>query len=533
MTKDLINWYSWDDEALTKAKNENKSIFLFIEDTHSKWSQRMKEESFTNEVITELLNERFVPILVQKDERPDIERYYQKIYALMNRQVAGSPLSIFLTQELQPFYAGSYISPQEVDAQLGFEALLRVISKKQITDYETLAKKGDEVLTFIEPKEENIQATKLHLSVMQTISLHTQTLLDKEHGGFTKAPKFPNTSLLELLLDLYQLENDLNILNAITLTLNKMSESTFYDIKNGGFYSYSEDKTWNNASGGKTLYNNALLAQLYLRTYSICDDENYKKIAFSTIEFMLQLEDELSTTSENALLVQTLFKASHFDSKYKIIALEKLESILSELYINGTLYHCKKSQESAKIKAFLEDYSYLGETLIVAYQETLDESFLIMATQFSNILIEQFYEQGRWIYSSNSFKTRESIHDNNLPSSVATALSLLMSISSLVDTNYKKFVFKTLELHSYSLMRQPLSSPKLSQILLRYLKDDRIIKSNETLLKENIDKRKTIRYPYILFKTALDDNFELCNSHSSIIKEKNFEKLVSHLESTL
>ena len=539
MSKDLINWHLWDEKTLEKAKSEHKSIFLFIGDSSSKWSKIMKQESFNNSNVAELLNERFIPIMLNQYERPDMERYYQKVYTLMNRQNSATPLTIFLTEELKPFYAASYIPAKDIDAQLGLEALLRVISKKYITDYDTLNKKGDEVLEYIDPKEENIQATKVNLSVIKTISLHTQTLLDKEYGGFTKAPKFPNASILELLLDTYELEKNDALLDAITLTLDNMSNGGFYDLEDGGFYDFSQDEAWREFSGEKTTYNNALLIQLYLRAYAITNKQKYKEVAFKTLNFMLQERENSKLfkekngniiTSWNALMVNALFMASDYDTKYKLQAIESLEEILSTLYVNGMLHHCK-TKALPTVKAFLEDYSYLGETLVMAYQYTLDESFLIMATQFSNLLIEQYYQQGRWIYASNKFKMRENIHDTVLPSSISSALSLLMSISSLVDTNYKKFVFKTLELHSYSLMRQPLSSPKLSQVLLRYLKDDLIIKSNEILLKENMDKRVVIRYPYILFKSTLNDDFELSNSHSLILKEKKFEKLLSHIES--
>jgi uncharacterized protein YyaL (SSP411 family) len=206
-------------------------------------------------------------------------------------------------------------------------------------------------------------------------------------------------------------------------------------------------------------------------------------------------------------------------------ALETLEALLSELYVSGTLYHAKKPNEKATIKAFLEDYATLGETLIEAYQNSLDESFLIMATQFANLLIEQYYEQARWVYTTGDFKLKENIHDNNIPSALSSALSLLLSISSLVDNNYKKFVFKTLELHSFNLMRQPLSSPKLTQMVLRYLKDDIIIKSNETLLKEHMKERASLLYPYVYFKTSSEEPIEVWNSHSRLLKECSFEKI--------
>jgi len=528
MLKNLNN------ETLEKAQKENKTIYLKISSKASYWSKKMAQESSDNQSVSELLKERFVVVNIDKDERPDIERYYQRVYLLMNRQAGGLPLNIFLTPNLEPFYADSYIAPTAVKQQLGFEELLRVISKKQITDYETLAQKGQEVLEFIHPKEEQIQATKLNINITKTIHLQSKELLDKNYGGFTKAPKFHNATLLELLLDVYELEKDTTILEMVLLTLDNMTKGGFYDTQHGGFYTYATNEAWTEAYEVKTTYDNATLASLYLRAYQLTNNKTYKTIAFKTLDFMItqqdnsklfSLNDEKIISSWNALMVRALFKAGSIDKQYHIKALETLEALLSNFYLNGMLYHTKD------IKAFLEDYTQLGETLIVAYQHTLDESFLIMATQFSNLIIEHYYQQAQWIFSTNEFKIRENIHDGILPSAIASALSLLLSISSLVDINYKKFVFKTLELHSFNLMRQPLSSPKLTQMVLRYLKDDIIVKSNEDLLKENIDKRETIGYPYILFKNSESQLFELWNSHSSLKQENSFDKVISHLES--
>jgi len=534
-----IVWNSWEESALEKAKDENKAIFLFITDPSSQWSQKMEENSFNDPIIIELLNERFISIKVNKNERPDMERYYQRVYSLMNREIAGSPLSLFLTANLEPFYTGSYLSHEDINDQLSLESLLRVISKKYITDYDTLASKGQEVLSFIDPQEKSIEATKLNLTIIDTIQKHVESLLDREFGGFTKAPKFPNSSTLELLFDVYELKKEDKLLNAITLTLDNMIKGGFYDKEHGGFYHYAKDVAWQEPYELKTTYDNALLIKLYLRAYHITQNEAYKEVAFKTLDFMLEsrkdsklfaLKDESIISSWNALMVQALFLASNSEEKYKVNALETLEALLSELYVSGTLYHTKKPNEKATIKAFLEDYATLGETLIEAYQNSLDESFLIMATQFSNLLIEQYYEQARWVYTTGDFKLKESIHDKTIPSALSSALSLLLSISSLVDNNYKKFVFKTLELHSYNLMRQPLSSPKLTQMVLRYLKDDIIIKSNETLLKEHINERSSLPYPYVYFKTNSEEPIEVWNSHSRLLKERNFEKIKIEIE---
>ena len=574
-----INWYPWGEEALNKAKAENKSIFLSIGNSSSYWCQIMNDESFQDKKIAELLNERFIAIKVDKDEYPDIEKYYQKVYKLMNRREGGSPLSIFLTENLEPFYTATYIAPQAHREEFGFEELLRSASKKYITEYETLVEKGTEILENIDPKIKSIEATKLTLDITKTIILHTENLIDKSNGGFGKAPKFPHSSTLALLFDSYELTKDENLLNSTLLTLDGMAKGGFYDHVDGGFHRYSTDEKWLIPNFEKTTYDNAQLIDNYLRAFQLTGDFYYSNIAFKSIEFMLskmshhpnhnaylfystsnaksnKVDGEYFTfgynevinklqdnnysllditkicttlnitkggdfngeniiriddpknlnlnnypevikllqeirktktypfidkkiiTSWNAIMISALFKAGIVDEKYKNIAINSLEKLLDALYINGTLYHSIIENNVPKNKAYLEDYAYLGETLITAYQTTLDESYLDLATTFSNRIIELFYKYGKWNFSNGSFETEESIYDNTYPSSLSTALSLLMSLSSFVDDTYKKFVFNTLELNSYNLMRQPLSSPKLTQVTLRYLKDDIIFKTN-------------------------------------------------------
>jgi len=538
--QEQINWYEYKNSTIEKAQNENKAIFLFISTKNSKWSKKMAQESFKDQTIIELLNERFINIKVDAHQRPEIERYYHKVYSLMNRQMASSPLTLFLTANMEPFYAGSYIPTKDIDDQLSLESLLRIISKKYITDYDTLCKKGQEVLSFVNLKEQKIQATKLGLNITTTITQHVNSLLDTTFGGFSKGAKFPNVSTLELLLKHYQLTKETSVLDAITLTLDNMAKNGFYDKEQGGFYTYSEDPAWNKPYKVKTTYDNAQLIQLYLDAYRVTQNESYKNIAFDTIEYMLKqqsdeklfaLEDEEIITSWNALMIQALFSASTLNEKYKKYAFESLESLLSQLYVSGTLYHSLSKNKEEKIQAFLDDYSTLGETLIIAYQNSLDESFLLMATHISNLLIEQYYEHAHWVYTTNTFKIKETIHDRETPSAVASSLSLLLSISSLVDNNYKKFVFKTLELHSYNLMRQPLSSPKLSNMVLRYLKDDIIIKANEEVLKKQISKREQNAYPYVLFKSVLESDITIHNSHSRLKTVSDFSEIKPYLES--
>ena len=482
-----IDWFPWGEEAFSKAKSEHKPIFLSIGYSSNLRCQVMEEESFQNEKIAELLNDRFVSIKVDKEEHLDVDKYYQEVYRLMNRRAGGSPISIFMTEDLEPFYAADYIAPEAQEAEFGFEELLRTVSKKYITEYETFVKKGKEVAQYINPKEKSIEATKLDINILNTIIIHTDNLLDKKNGGFGTGSKFPNTSTLELLLASYAETKDETLLEATLLSLDKMEQGEIYDHIKGGFYRYSSNKNWSNPHRVKTTYDNALLSQLYLKAFQLTNNKNYKEVAFKTIDFMLshmsheglffakkdEIQKEKRTdktiiTSWNAMMISALFKATVVDDKYKNSAIESLDTLLDAVYKNQTLYR----NSSLKIEAFLEDYAYLGETLIAAYHITNNESYLLKATDFANKLIEGFYNYAQWNLSKDSLKIKADIYDSDYPSALATACSLLMSISSLVDNTYKKFLFNTLELHSYTIMRQPLSSPKLTEVTLRYLKDD-------------------------------------------------------------
>jgi uncharacterized protein YyaL (SSP411 family) len=178
----------------------------------------------------------------------------------------------------------------------------------------------------------------------------------------------------------------------------------------------------------------------------------------------------------------------------------------------------------------LEDYAYLAELLIEAYETTLDETYLMTATKLANSAIEKYFDKGKWKFSRGEFETTADIYDSSYPSSVATIISVLYSISSLVDVVYKKFVFRTLEIYSYDVMRQPISTPRMSRMVIRYLKDDIIIKAKEDALKTHIKALDTLPHPFSLLKNDSNDGFMLCNSNSCFGHEKDFKGIVEILE---
>ncbi len=621
-----VDWYPWGEEAFEKARKENKAIFLSIGYSSCHWCHVMENESFKDEATAKLLNEHFVSIKVDREERPDIDKHFQEVYQLMNQRPGGWPTSIFLTQELKPFYSATYIPDEPRYGMMSFSSLIEVIADKYTKEKDLLTEKADEILRFLNPKVDKIQATKLDHSIINRVADQAKQLFDNENGGFNKAPKFPQASLLDLLLDVYRITKDKETRDMALYSLTSMAKGGLRDLVDGGFCRYSTDDEWLVPHFEKMTYDNALIAEVYLKAYHVSGDDFYKSVAFETLDFMLEnmsedalfysasdadtegeegkyfvytyekalksfekagiptqehtaLAKAMHITEEgnfegknivriddpanhdipyydqaiqalkkrrekriypfidkkvivswNAMMIKTLFKAGRLDDAYLKHAIKSLNALLESMYINSELYHSTLIGKKPKIKAFLEDYAYLAEVLIEAYESTLNEVYLITATKLANTAIERYYDRGKWKFSRGEFETNADIYDTSYPSSVATMISVLYSISSLVDTVYKKFVFKTLEMNSYDVMRQPISTPRLSSMVIRYLKDDVIIKAKEEKLKAHIKDLDSLAHPFSLFKNDTNDGFMLCNSSSCFGHEKSFKGIIEILE---
>ncbi len=621
-----VDWYPWGEEAFEKARKENKAIFLSIGYSSCHWCHVMEDESFKDESTAKILNKHFVAVKVDREERPDIDKHFQEVYQLMNQRPGGWPTSIFLTQERKPFYSATYIPDEPRYGMMSFSSLLEVIADKYSKEKALLTEKADEILRFLNPKEDRIQATKLDLSIIGRVSDQAKQLFDNTNGGFNKAPKFPQASMLDLLLDLYRITGDKETRDMALHSLTCMAKGGLRDLVEGGFCRYSTDNEWLIPHFEKMTYDNALLAEVYLKAYHVSGKDFYRSVAFETIDFMIEnmsedglfysasdadtegeegkyfvytyekalksfdkagipkeehaaLAEALHITKEgnfegknivriedpthndipyydeaihalkkrrekrthpfidkkvlvswNAMMIKTLFRASRADNAYLKPALRSLDALLKSMYINSELFHSTLMGKKPKIKAFLEDYAYLAETLIEAYESTLDETYLMTATKLTNSAIEKYFSQGKWKFSRGEFETNADIYDSSYPSSVATMLSVLYSISSLVDVVYKKFVFKTLEIYSYDIMRQPISTPRMSRMVIRYLKDDVIIKAKEDVLKKHIKELDTLPHPFSLLKNDTNDGFMLCNSNSCFGHEKDFKGIIEILE---
>ncbi|MFA5502604.1 MAG: thioredoxin domain-containing protein [Sulfurovaceae bacterium] len=620
-----VDWYPWGEKALQIAKDQNKPIFVSIGYSSCHWCHVMEHESFENENIAKLLNEHFVSIKVDKEERPDIDKYFQEVYALMNGRGGGWPTSIFLTPDMKPFYSATYIPSTPKYGMMAFDELLKAIAQKYAKDPSLLTQKGSEVLEFLKPKRK-VEATKLDISIMDRYISQAKSLFDKQYGGFGNAPKFPQVSTYMTLIDFYKITNDKEILQMIEISLDSMIRGGLYDRIDGGFCRYSTDEKWLVPHFEKMTYDNALLAELYLKAYLLTQNNSYKDIALETIEFMReymsedglfyaasdadtgglegeyfiydydeaieafvkigipskdavktaamlditksgnfegrsivnisQAVDEIQyydlaiaalkeirtkreypfrdnkiITAWNAMMIKTLFYASKIEPKYLDIAKNSISKLLDKLYINGVLYHTLIGNNTPNVEAFLEDYAYLAQALIEAYQGTFEKNYLQLAITLSNEAIKKFYTHHEWNFAIGEFATKAETYDSSYPSSLGIMLDVLGKLDMLSDLDYGDIIFASLERHSHSLMRQPISSPCMSNVVSRYLKGLIVLKSTKTDLDKNHDSIALLSYPYLLLEASDEDGWSLCKKGSCFAHTKTFNEIKLHIDS--
>ena len=283
-----VDWYPWGEEALALAKSKNLPIFLSIGYAACHWCHVMEKESFENEEIAKILNENFVPIKVDREERPDIDEIYMSAVNMMTGS-GGWPLSVWLTPDLKPFFGGTYFPPDDRWGRIGFKNILLRISELWHT-------KREEILQSAENLTDAIKQLNVVSSTKITIDLQlwkrTATLLrnmhDSKYGGFGRAPKFPRAMDLMFLLRYYFYANDKSALDMVSTSLQAMANGGIFDQLGGGFHRYATDEKWLIPHFEKMLYDNALLPIVYLEYYQISKDEFYRRIALQTADFVLR-----------------------------------------------------------------------------------------------------------------------------------------------------------------------------------------------------------------------------------------------------
>ncbi len=297
-----LAWYSWCDEAFEKARSEHKAIFISIGYSSCHWCHVMEHEVFENPEIADFVNQHFVCIKVDREERPDIDKHYQELHMLLNRRSGGWPLSIFCTPENKPFYAATYIPPYNKERMMGFSELTAIIAEKVALNDEKLFQNAEEITGYLRPKNESVQATALNEKIITQFSLQAEHNYDPINGGFSKSPKFPHVSTLQTLLSIEHLENNEKMKSIITHTLDSMSLGGMYDLVDGGFCRYSTDEAWLVPHFEKMTYDNALLCELYAKAGILYHNDHYLHIARESADFMMDfmMDEDLFYSASDA-----------------------------------------------------------------------------------------------------------------------------------------------------------------------------------------------------------------------------------------
>src|SRR5207302_9023173 len=276
-----VDWYPWGEEALGRARDEDRPILLSIGYAACHWCHVMAHESFEEEQTAAVMNELFVNVKVDREERPDLDALYMEAVVGLTGQ-GGWPMTVFLTPRGEPFYGGTYFPPEPRHGLPSFRQILEAVAEAYRERPADVARTAAELVEAIRRGAETRPSTDpLTESILGEAVRALARLFDPTWGGFGSAPKFPPASALELLLRRGELE-------MVTRTLDGMAAGGMYDLVGGGFHRYSVDAQWLVPHFEKMLYDNALLAAVYLHAWVVTGEARYREVVEETIEYVLR-----------------------------------------------------------------------------------------------------------------------------------------------------------------------------------------------------------------------------------------------------
>jgi uncharacterized protein YyaL (SSP411 family) len=282
-----VHWQPWDDDALDAARERDVPIFLSIGYSACHWCHVMADESFADPAVADRLNEEFVPIKVDREERPDLDRLYQTVAAMVSGQ-GGWPLSVWLTPDGRPFYVGTYFPREAKRGQPGFLDLLDSITDSWNDEREDIENRADQWADAMTGELEGTPDNpgEVPQGLLETAAQRAVSEADREHGGFGRGQKFPQTGRLHLLMQAYERTGRDAFREVAVEALDAMSEGGLRDHAGGGFHRYVTDREWTVPHFEKMLYDNAELVRAYIAGYRLTGEQRYAEIARETLEFV-------------------------------------------------------------------------------------------------------------------------------------------------------------------------------------------------------------------------------------------------------
>ncbi len=413
-----VDWYPWGMDALSRARSENKPIFLSIGYAACHWCHVMADESFEDSEIARLMNNGFICIKVDREERPDLDSIYMQATTTLTGS-GGWPMSVFLTPDLQPFYAGTYFPPVRRYNLPSFKEILLSISRLWAENKGEAELVGERVTAHL---QHPVEGSKAGVISEESLEESTKLLLDEydwEFGGWGSAPKFPQPMLIEFLLRraISKAPFHDKALNAALNALKAMARGGMYDVVGGGFARYSTDNSWHIPHFEKMLYDNALMARAYLHAWQITKDPFYKQITTETLDFVIR---EL-THPEGGFFSSLDADSEGKEGSFYLWSIDQLKQILSEkndldLFIaayglnktsnSNDAIVLQRSLDNARLAARMEtDEVHAEETLahchalllIVRNERIHPSTDDKVLTGWNGLMLETFAEAARYI----------------------------------------------------------------------------------------------------------------------------------------
>lgn len=282
-----VDWYPWGDEAFDRARAEDKPVFLSVGYSACHWCHVMEHESFEDEATAALMNEHFVSVKVDREERPDVDAIYMKAVQAMTEH-GGWPMSVFLTPDREPFYGGTYFPNTPRHGMPSFTQVLERIAELWQTQRDEVVDAGVRLSAVLASGDTVAGSLGVPLGreVLDAAVRGLSRTFDRRHGGWGGAPKFPQPAILEFLLRRHLATGDESLLEMVTDTLDAMARGGIYDQLGGGFHRYATDAIWLVPHFEKMLYDNAQLARVYLHAWQVTGDTFYRRIAEETLDYV-------------------------------------------------------------------------------------------------------------------------------------------------------------------------------------------------------------------------------------------------------
>jgi uncharacterized protein YyaL (SSP411 family) len=336
-----VDWYPWGEEALARAMREDKPIFLSIGYAACHWCHVMEHESFENEAVAALLNQSFVSIKVDREERPDLDDIYMAATVALSGG-GGWPMSVFLTPDRRPFFAGTYFPPTDRYGRPGFSTLLKRIAQLWRSQRDDLLAQASALVAQVRAGYEIATAAPVSSAMSSAAVRALAASFDPQWGGFGSAPKFPPAASISLLLRYHAKTEDAQALAMATATLDGMKNGGIYDHLGGGFARYSTDQRWLVPHFEKMLYDNAALARVYLEAYQATHDPEYRRVARETLDYVVrEMQD-----AEGGYYCATDADSEGEEGRFFVWTLDEIQALLDPV--------------SAKAFALFYDVTFAG-----------------------------------------------------------------------------------------------------------------------------------------------------------------------------